>query len=196
MQSMKRYTMLVAVAFLAACGGDDDKNPAGPGNGGGEEVVGNFTATLAGDVAASLSGEAAHASVSQGESQGFVLALDDEANGAQAGVIFVRANPAIPGTGAHDIVGDAEEMGDDDFAVIAAVTDAAGAEWLCYGIEGTLNVTSSSTARVRGNFTVSGACVSAEVEEEQAITFSGTYDSRGGNVSPTIRAAVARAERQ
>lgn len=191
MQNLKRYTMLVAVALLAACGGDDDKDPAGPGNG---ETVGSFTATLAGDVAGSFSGEAAHASVAQGEEQGFVLALEDApGNGAAtAALLFARVNPAVPGVGQHGVMSD-ENGSEDDFAVIGVVTDANGTDWLCYGASGSINVTSSSAARVRGNFTIAGGCISESSETEQAVTLTGTFDSRSGTVGAAVSSVLMRA---
>lgn len=189
MTTLKRYALVMAAGLLTACGGDDDKKgtPTDPGNGG--ETVGNFTATIAGDMTASLSGEAAHASVSQGESQGFVFAFEDtpSANTATASIIFIKEDPALPGVGAHAVKMD-ENMTTSQFGMLAAVTDAQGTEWLCIGSTGTVNVTSSSSSRMRGSFNVTSDCINPANEEEQAVTLQGNFDSRTGAMPTSIAA--------
>ena len=181
MQNLKRYTMLVAAVLLTACGGDGDKNPAGPGGNG----AGSFTATASGDVAASFSGLAAHASVAQGEDQGFGIAMDDtpSAGTATASIIFVRENPSIPGTGSHPIVTIDAQTSASEFVTIAALTDAQGGQWLCTAAdEGTMTIQSASSSRVRGSFSVEMECQSATSEATKAVTFAGSFDTRAGTL--------------
>jgi len=176
-----RYAMLVAVAALAACGGDDDKSGTGPDEG---AVLGNFSATLTGDIGGSLSGISAFASASSGESQGFVLAMEDTlANStASAALLFMKQTPAIPGVGAHDVVDFEDPEAGVKFGLFAAVIDAGGDEWICTAREGTITVTSSTAQRIKGTFDVAAECVGVGADEPQAMTLSGSFDSRVGLV--------------
>ena len=177
----KRYAMLAAVAVLAACGGDDDKTGTGPGGG---AVVGNFTATLSGDIGGALTGYSAFASASSGESQGFVLAMEDTlANStASAAILFMKQTPAIPGVGTHDVVSFDDESAGVKLGLFAAVIDAQGGEWICTATEGTITVSSSSAQRLKGTFNVAAECVGIGSEDPQAMTLAGSFDSRVGIV--------------
>ena len=182
----KRYAMLAAVALLAACGGDDDSR-TGTGPDGGA-VLGNFSATLAGDIGGSLTGYSAFASASSGESQGFVLAMEDTlANStASAAILFIKQTPSIPGVGAHDVVSFDDEAAGVKLGLFAAVIDAQGGEWICTATGGTINVSSSSAQRLQGSFNVAAECVGIGSEEPQALTLSGSFDSRVGVVPSGI----------
>ena len=179
--TLKRYTMVIAAALLAACGSDDKKTGTGPDEGG--AVVGSFTATLAGDIAGPLAGLAGHASVAEGEDKGFVFAFDDTpaANSTTASLLFIRVNPEAPSVGVHDVVFLDPEMTEDDFVLMGAVTGADGTQWICVAESGSITVTSSSAARVRGSFTVAAVCTS-NGENEDEVALSGNFDSRPGEV--------------
>ena len=187
MRNVQRYTVVMAAALLAACGGDD-KNGTGPDGSG----LGSFTATLSGDIAGPLAGVAGHASVSSGESQGFVIAFEDTpASGTvTASILIGRENPALPTTGAHAIM--SGETADDpsDYVMLAVVTDALGGDWLCGSTGGTMNVSSSSASRIRGSINITALCLGEDGETEKAITLAGNFDSRQEQV-PALRAMVA-----
>lgn len=192
MRNVQRYAVLVAAAFLAACGGDDKKSGTGPD---GDGLNGNFTATLTGDITGALAGSAGHAAVSTGEDQGFVMAFDDtpSAGTTTATLIIGRENPALPSTGQHTFknMDDASvEIGPDDYAMLAAVTDAQGTDWICGSTGGTMNVTSSSAARIKGSLNITVSCRTAVSEAQKDITIKGNFDSRGEQVT-ALRTMVA-----
>jgi hypothetical protein len=176
-----RYAMLVAVVALAACGSDDKKSGTGPDGG---AVLGNFSATLTGDIGGSLSGLSAFASANTAESQGFVLAMEDTiANStASAAILFVKQTPALPGVGTHEVVDFEDPEAGVKFGLFAAVIGADGSEWVCTATEGTITVSSSSAQRIRGTFNVAAECVGMGAEEPQAMTLSGNFDARVGQV--------------
>lgn len=181
MRTMKRYMILASVALLAACGGgDDDDNGTGPGGSNSSA----FSLNVGGDAEGTIAGFATHASVNQGESQGFVLAMNDtlEAGGVTGSIIVGKAQPGLPANGAHDIVAiDAAEDG--DLFMFGGVTDEEGNDWICYSLEGSMNVTQSSTSRLRGSVNITAACESDVTEEPITVTLQGTFDSRGGQVT-------------
>jgi hypothetical protein len=185
MQNVQRYAKrlatLAAVAVLAACGSDDKKSGTGPDGG---AVLGNFSATLSGDIGGSLSGYSAFASANTGESQGFVLAMEDTlANStASAAILFMKQTPELPGVGAHDVVSFDDEEAGVKLGLFAAVIDADGGEWVCTATEGTINVSSSTAQRIKGTFSVAAECVGIGAEEPQVMTLSGSFDSRVGQV--------------
>lgn len=180
MRNVQRYAVLVAVALLAACG-SDKKSGTGPDGG---EVLGNFTATLGGDITGSLAGASAFASANTGESQGFVFAMQDTiANStASAAIIFVRQNPARPGTGTHQVVSFDNNEVIDDFGLLAVVTDAQGGEWICTATAGTINISSSAAQRIRGSFSVASECTGGGSQTTKAMQLNGNFDSRLGQV--------------
>ena len=181
MKHVQRYAMLVAVAVLAACGGDDKTSGTGPDE---TQLLGNFSATLTGDIGGSLSGLSAFASANTGESQGFVLAMEDTiANStASAAILFMKQTPALPGVGTHEVVDFEDPEAGVKFGLFAAVIGADGKEWICTAKDGAITVTSSTAQRLKGTFNVSAECVGIGAEEPQALTLSGSFDSRVGLV--------------
>lgn len=181
MRSVRRYMMLAAVAVLTACGGDDDESGTGPDE---SPIPGNFSATMAGDIGGSLSGLSAFASADTGESQGFVFAMEDSvANGtASAALLLIKQTPTLPGVGAHEVVSFDDAQAGVKFGLFAAVMDAQGGEWICTASAGTIDVTSSSAQRIRGSFTIAAECLGVGSDEPQALTLSGSFDSRVGIV--------------
>ena len=189
MRNVQRYAVLATVALLAACGGDDDKSGTGPdGNG----LNGSFTATLSGGLTGALSGIAGHAAISTGEEQGFIMAFEDtpSAGTATASILIGRENPAMPATGqiafknAED-----DEIGPNDYVMLAVVTDAAGTDWLCGSTGGSMNISSSSAARIKGSLNITASCSSATSEAQKSITLAGNFDSRQEEL-PELRAQI------
>ena len=181
MRSMKRYMILASVALLAACG-SDDKDSTGPGSVG---ANGAFSVAVGGDAEGSLSGFAVHASVNQGESQGFVLALNDttqESGGVTGSLILGKVNPAIPTPGSHPIAS-IDEATDNDLWMFGVITDEDGVDWICYSTGGSMSVSSASASRFRGSVSIQATCGQATSDVEAEVTFSGNYDSRSGTVS-------------
>jgi hypothetical protein len=181
MRTLKRYAVVMAAVMLAACG-DDDKSGTGPGGGSG--VAGSFTASAAGDLVASFSGMAGHASVAAGEEKGFGFAMEDtpSAGTATASILFIRTNPALPSVGANPVVVLDESTSESDFMLLAALTDAQGGEWICTAADaGAINVTSATAQRVRGSFAVPVECL-GNGGATKALTLSGNFDSRVGSI--------------
>ena len=190
MRTMKRYMILASVALLAACGGDsDDDNGTGPGG----NANSAFSLTVGGDAEGTIAGFATHASVSQGESQGFVLALNDtlEAGGVTGSIIIGKSTPGIPANGEHDIVAIDEGQAGDLF-MFGGVTDEDGNDWICYSLEGSMNVTQSSASRFKGTVNITAACESDVVEEPITVTLAGPFDSKGGQVSMPAAMVASR----
>lgn len=191
MRNVQRYAVLSAVALLAACGGDDKKSVTGPGG----SLNGSFTATLSGDIAGALSGLAGHAAVSTGpvDDQGFVMAFQDtpSTGTTTASIAIARANPALPVTGRIAFKSsDDAGFGPNDYVMLAAVTDAQGADWLCVSTGGSMTVSASSAARIRGALAITASCSTAGSEVQKAITLSGNFDSRQ-TALPQLRAQFA-----
>lgn len=180
MRTMKRYMILASVALLAACGGDDDDNGTGPGG----TTNSAFSLTVGGDAEGTIAGFAVHASSSQAGDEGFVLAMNDtlEAGGVTGSIIIGKSTAGIPANGQHDIVAIEEGQAGDLF-MFGGVTDEEGNDWICYSLEGSMNVTQSSASRFRGNVNITAACESDAFEEPITVTLAGTFDSRGGQVS-------------
>ena len=188
MRTMKRYMILASVALLAACGGGDDDNGTGPGG----TTNSAFSLAVGGDAEGTIAGFATHASVSQGESQGFVLAMNDtlEAGGVTGSIIIGKAQPGLPANGSHDIAA-IDNAEDGELFMFGGVTDEEGNDWICYSLEGSMNVTQSSTARLRGSVNITAVCESDAFEEPATVTLQGTFDSRGGQVTGGFNALSA-----
>lgn len=190
MRSMKRYMILASVALLAACGGDDDDNGTGPGGSNNS----SFSLTVGGDAEGTIAGFAVHASSNAGQGdQGFVLALNDtlEAGGVTGSIIIGKSTAGIPANGEHDIVAIDEGQAGDLF-MFGGVTDEEGNDWICYSVEGTLNVTQSSASRFKGSVNLTAACESDVVEQPITVTLAGPFDSKGGQVSMPASMVASR----
>ena len=191
MRNVQRYAVLATVALLAACGGDDKKSGTGPD---GTGLDGSFTATLSGDLAGALSGIAGHAAVATGpeDEQGFIMAFEDTPSGntLTASILIGRENPAMPATG-QIVFKNAEEdvIGRNDYMLLAVVTDAQGTDWLCGSTGGSMNISSSSAARIKGSLNITASCQSAGSETPKTITLAGNFDSRQEEL-PTLRAQI------
>ena len=183
-----RYAVLAATALLAACGSDDKKSGTGPDGSG----LGNFTATMSGDITGALSGVAGHAAVSTGEEQGFVMAFEDapSAGTATASIIIGRENPALPSAGQIAFKSSEGTLTEDDYVMIAAVTDAQGTDWICVSTGGSWTVSASSATRIRGSLAIAASCITPLSEVQKDITLTGNFDSRQEQV-PQLRAMVA-----
>lgn len=178
---LRTLTLILGAALVTACGGDDDKNPTGPGNGGGTDVNGSFAAEVSGDFADDFAGEAGFASVNTNDERGFFIALStpDSVESNVAAIIFVREDHTIPGNGTYTIASDSETATASQF-VVTGVFENAQQGYLCGSTGGSVTVTSSAATRVRGSFAMTMDCVDVETFEEIAVEVEGTFDSRGG----------------
>lgn len=191
MRNVQRYAVLAAVPLLVAACGDDKKSGTGPDG----AVNGSFTATLAGDIAAPLSGIAGHAAVSSGEDQGFVMAFEDTPSGntVTASILIGRENPAIPATGQITFKSAEDDViGANDYVMLAVVTDAQGTDWLCASTGGSMNVSASSAARIRGSLNIASTCFEPGSEASKDITITGTFDSRQEELAAVRAMVVAK----
>ena len=173
---------LAGATVLAACG-SDSKEPTGPG-----DALTSYQATFTGDVQLSLTGNAAFASDNSDEDVGFALGLvDTEAEDSDDMIIFYRANPGVPGTGAVTIADyvntpDQEIPGTQLVAMAFLGLDTATPTF-CMSTGGSVNVSSSSSTRLRGTFTMQMECAEitgGEVMYETTVT--GNFDAAGGAV--------------
>lgn len=196
MRSMQRYIVLASALLLAACG-SDDKDSTGPVGAG---DVGAFNVTVGGDATGSLKGFAVHASVPQSSQQdgGFALALSDttkETGGVVGSLIIGKVNPALPTTGTHQIAELNESTGDNDYFAVGIITDEDATDWICWSTGGTLTVQQSSAARLKGSIALQATCQQTMSDVTANVTFSGSYDSKGGVVTAPAALLAQRAQR-
>lgn len=192
MRNVRRYAVLAAVAFLAACG-DDDTSGTGPD----ESALGSFSGNVGGDITGALAGVAGHAAVSTGpvDEQGFLMAFEDAPSGSTvtASIVIGRDNPALPSVGQHvfkDAGAEDVEIGANDYVMLAVVTDAQGTDWLCSATGGSMTVSASSAARIQGTLALTASCIAGASEATKDVTLSGSFDSRAEQVSQ-VRAMFA-----
>lgn len=178
---------LAGATLLAACG-SDSKDPTGPG-----EALTSYQATFAGDVELSLTGNAAFASDNSDQDVGFALGLvDTEDDEADDMIFFFRSNPGVPGTGALSIADyvntPEEEIPGSQLVAMALLGLDTETPTFCMATEGSVNVSSSASTRLKGTFTMEMECaVITGGEETYITTVTGNFDAAGGNVDiPTL----------
>lgn len=104
-----RSVLAIAGSTLLAACGSDGKSPTEP-----NLAQSSFTATVSGDVARALSGEAAFGTDNTRPDVGFGLVLvDSEVEEPEEMVVFYRGTAGIPGVGALTVA-DAASAGEDD----------------------------------------------------------------------------------
>ena len=178
---------LASVALLTACGGDDDKDPTGPGNGNS-----GYTATITGVPGLTeSSGDAFWTAGTDAESGegAFVIGLRPEGE-TDTGVLFFRPGAERAPTGSYPFVDNNAAPVPQNFQMIAFLPG-----FICGAKTGTLNISESGSTHVKGTFQIDGQCASTTTEEpEFDVTVNGTFDAVNGSVTvPTL--AIARVDR-
>ena len=168
-QSARLFTVFV-VAFLTACGGD---NGTGPGSG-------SFTATVSGDLNASLSGDAVFGvGLAIGSVSGWSVWLLEGSFLADYDLIRIdRDSDAAPGVGTFAITGGG--AGPDDFSAEYehGVEEGGNTDITGYtSVSGSLTVTSATADRIEGSFTFTGNGPSPG----QTVTVQGSFSARLGS---------------
>ena len=169
-------------ALLAACG-SDSKSPTEP-----NLNESSFSATVTGDVARALSGEAAFGADNTRPDIGFGMVLvDSEAEEPNEMVMFYRSTTGVPGVGALTV---ADAAGADDeedvpaselVGIVILDINTQNPAW-CFSSGGSFNVTSSASNRLKGNYDIALTCARIASEEIFEIDLAGTYDAVGGAV--------------
>jgi len=152
--SRLRFLLLALPLFLLSCDSNDDEN----GNGGPQ--AGTFQVTVTGDVTDSFNGQALWARGVDEEGQEFFLIqmLTGTAAAGQTVVTFTSGDR--PPTGQYPFL-DFESMEGEDLpegeyvGLVSTFGDAGG--YVLISIEGGINITTSTDARVAGTFNFSAA---------------------------------------
>lgn len=155
---------------LVSCGGDDT---TGPGSG-------SFTATVSGDVSASLSGNAVFGvGLSIGSDTGWSIWLLEGSFFSDYDFIRIdRSSSTAPGVGTFTIIG-GSGVGPDDF--VAAYENAVeeGNDISITGytsVSGSLTITSATADRVEGSFSFTGSGPGPG----RTVTVQGSFSARPG----------------
>lgn len=173
---LRGLAAVLALSLVAACSDDED----GDGATGPDTSEGTFTATVSGDVDASIQGEAAWGGATDPETgdQAWVVALGDESQNA---VLVVHIGDDQPNEQSYSL---ADITGTQDFeagtaALIVVTIDSSTLSVGSTG--GSITVTSSSSDRVQGTFsiTASGVLLENGMSTEVDVTISGEFDAVG-----------------
>ena len=149
---------LIGTVAVAGCGSDDGDRGFGPGN------QGSMSATVTGDVTATLSGIAAFSVYDDGGTDVFELLLMSGSLVDATHVIAFSREGSRPANGTYPI-GDAAGNMYGTFYI-----DATGATFIFTG--GSVTITSSGAGGVSGTFTVQGVDV-----DLNTVSITGTFSS-------------------
>ncbi|HEU4698409.1 MAG TPA: hypothetical protein VFS40_04475 [Gemmatimonadales bacterium] len=180
---------LAAALLLGACGGDKTgPNGDGGDNGNGGNTGGtSFSATVSGGITMSLSGGAYYGDGDDGTTEGgfaLVLGLLDTDPKPKAWVGIGRDQGGEPAVGKYPFFNgfDGEtEASAGDFRVMAQFYNGDAEDDWCTGTGGELEITSSSSDRVKGKFTATLACLPLfpqDGDSPKMVTISGQFDSK------------------
>ncbi len=202
---MRRFTGIRAIAFAlsvclaAGCGGDDPTGVNGGnggvngggngGGGGGGDTNSSFSATVTGDISASLSGfafwgEASDPSV--GDIFAVVMGDDSDPTAGTGGAISLFYGGARPGNGTYQIASNEELARTNEFPTNEFIATVAVSDPFAVGgaVSGTVRITSSSDSRVQGTF---NAEVDVVLQDGSSgtVSVSGQFNAINGEVGPT-----------
>lgn len=167
-------------AFAVACGDDD---PTGPD--GGFEAT--YTATVSGDVTATLGGTAVFATGTDpesGQSAWLVYLVTDEGAAFSAGNNVIFAGLGAPQQQSYmltDMTG-SSDLPEGGAGAILIMYDGQTLSGVFSSTGGTLTVTSLSENRMDGTFslTASGTVFDGETSTEGEVTIQGSFEARTG----------------
>lgn len=189
--SARTYTFILLlgaalIVSLAAC----DSN--GGGDGGEETPNASFSLSISGDgVNQSLDGFAYFGEAEDPETgeEAFVIFLSEEENINQQGTYsyaIIGRSSSRPGDGPYDF---ADLDSDDDIpnsafvGWVAIVSGEQITDIYFSNSGGSLDITSSSSSRVEGSFSIDATGFSiSDPEEEVDVTIEGSFDARSNNV--------------
>ena len=172
---MRRVIQLMTIVTaagmsLASCGGDDATEPGSA----------SFTATVSGDVSASLSGDAVFGvGLSTGSNTGWSIWLLEGSFFSDYDFIRIdRSSSTAPGVGTFTIIGSSGAGPDDFVAEYEHALDVAGnIEITGYtSVSGSLTITSATADRIVGSFsfTASGP------GPGRTVTVQGSFNAKPG----------------
>ena len=180
---------LLAIAGLTiaatACG-SDSKDTTGPGDGNNPPGGTSYSASITGGVTRQLTGVAGFATDDEDPDFGFGMAM--ATTNSQEGIILWRETAGLLGVGQHTVANSFEAESEDDVPanhlVVETYLNTGGEVPLyCLATGGTVNVTSASGTRLRGNFQFTAACVDLATEEVKEITVNGNFDAISGPIN-------------
>jgi hypothetical protein len=171
------------VALASACGGGDAVAPW--------VSTRSYQATVSGDLSRTLSGVASFGVESSEGSAGFFILLGNESSDDVLGLVTM--GHARPGVGTYQVV----PMSDGTPPSAGAwggfytfLDESTGRAGVMVATSGTVRITESSAARLRGTFQLAGEGVlSDDFEAPIALTVTGTFDA-GRDGSPTRLSAT------
>jgi len=179
MLRLRTSALAVLAAFTLAACGDDSTGP--------KNSTGTFSAKSTGGLTRSFSGDAIFGSDDTPEGEAFVVGLLGDAEF----VIIGRKNLTRPATGTYSIVdisGETAPTADQFFSVAYFEVNGGASEQAFVSTGGQLKVTTSSSTRFAGTFTMTGVCTAcgtggADVTAE----VSGSFNAIGAE-TPVARA--------
>ena len=160
LRKVSSLLLMVAPLMVAGCGDDDD--PPGPGNG-------SFSATVTGDISATISGQALSGFATGENAFGMTFVTSD----GRYGVVFVRTG-ARPGNGTYTV---GDQAG--DFAVIVTFDPTPqnatnDDDMLFAATSGQITITNSSGTGVTGTFSFDAE----DFTGASTISVTGSFQSR------------------
>jgi hypothetical protein len=176
---------LAAALLLGACGGDKTGPTDGDGNGDGNTGGTSFSATVSGDITLSFSGSAYYGDGDDGTTDGgfaVVMGLLDTQPKAWVGI--GRELPGEPAVGKYplfDSFNGETEATPADFKAAAHFSNGDAEDDVCAATGGEVEITSSSSDRVKGTFTATMTCVPMLHQIDgptKDVTITGTFDSK------------------
>jgi len=172
---MNRVARILAVTLAAAalaCG--DSTTPVNQGS---------FTASITGDLTASLTGRAVFGVATQGTNQGFVIALERQGSSQLDRDVIVtgRLNTQRPGEGTYPIVSCSGGCDADEFDAGYVFYRTSGDSGLFISESGTLTITASSTDTIAGTMSFSATSLTGLDQ----ITVTASFTAVPGSL-PTV----------
>lgn len=161
--------LFASVSLTAGCdsGGDDDDN--------GGNVTGTFEVDISGEgIDESFSGIAVFGEGEDSETgeDAFVIVMPSSQANTTANAVYLVIATSRPGTGTYDIVSTEGELGD-AFQAIAYSDNV-----LFAGTDGTVTITTSTSARVAGTYSFSALNLVNQAE----VTVEGSFNAVTGAV--------------
>jgi hypothetical protein len=185
---MRRAIAPIAAAamLLAACSGSDSTGPA---------QGGSYSASVSGDLTATLSGPAHFGSDNSNGETIFAVVLGS--NTSAHLVVLASSGATRPPAGTYDVVGLFDGEGADGWSALHMVGQGNQLVGSFLGVSGTVTITESNTQRVRGTFeyAAEGFIGGPNQNDEASISVTGEFDAKpatAGSLSASFQRVGGR----
>lgn len=176
-------TLVVAAVLLSAC--SDEKSPTGP------DATETYSASVSGDITASLNGPAAFGSDPNGGEPVFAILLGSPTTDHV--LVLARAGTARPGVGSYEIIDPFFDNSPDGWTALHLVADGDELIASFIGVTGEIRITQSSSRQLKGTFEfdANGFFEADPNQERSSVSVSGSFDAgQSSNITAGFRSAL------